>query len=659
MKKLFTLFFTTLFILSCVTVNAQSSRSITATSKVVNSITDRSASPGGNSTAALWDIQFSTTLVPINVVSVVYTGTEFWVSRYTTDTMYTLDNTGAVTSAFRVTGVGSSTNGIRGLTYDGTNIFATVGNNKVVYKIDPVTKTLVGSNTATALPFNLRGIAFDSTANGGAGGFWVSNFGTGFYQISRTGAILDSIGLASHALAGVYGVAYDPYTAGGPYIWAHDQDDGTRSVLNRVNIATGLVDLVMHDINPDFGSSAIAGSVSITWRYNPGTWTIMGIGQQAPSLLFAYELNDYVQAALDASADSIEFNPPYTIIPNFEVVPYSWTVKSTNNGSTIINDLQTSFRLTDSITDYFAPPASSDLNVATGASVYNTFGPFTPAMGFYYMQANANTGSQTDVVPTNDTLTVPFLSVGDSVYARDNSIATSALGIGDGIGGTLGQYFTLDQPAYITSATFYLTGPTAGDLTSVDLYSFFSGTPQNILATSPTYTFTAADTNGVEITLPFSGGPYLAMPGDYFLGVNEVAFNVTLGRTAFNYRPMTTFVTFTGQPWAPSEEFGFPVTYILRLNIDPNPVNIPENASSQFSIFPNPSNGMVYVSNAFSNSEYEINVFNNVGQLVYQRTGQTLINNVIDLTNHANGVYQVQIKSDSNTINSSIVISHN
>jgi hypothetical protein len=516
----------------------------------------------------------------------------------------------------------------------------------------------VGSNTATTVPFNLRSITFDSTANAGAGGFWVSNYNSGFYHISRTGTVLDSIGAAAHGISNVYGIAFDPYTSGGPYLWAHLLGaGGNEATLKRVQIPTG-ASTVSHDVNIDFGPGITAGSVSITWRYRPGTWTIMGVGQGAPDVFFGYELADYIPPSLDASADSLVFDPPYTIIPTFEVVPYSWQVKATNGGTTTITDLTTTFKLTDGVTDYYAPAATHDANVAPFSSVYNNFGPFIPATGLYFEQALVSTGSQTDVNANNDTAMVPLLSVEDSVYAREAGTSTGSLGIGDGIGGTLGQYFTLSQPADITTATFLLNAPTAGDFTSVDLYSF-SGTPQTILASSADYTFTTADTDGVVLHLPFIGGPISVPAGDYFLGVNEHAFNVTLARTAFNYRPNSTFVTFTGAPWAPSESFGFPVTYLLRLNVHPSTVNVNEvEESSKISVYPNPSNGKIFIRNNASANEYVINVFNSVGQVVYQQSYSNQMNAVVDLSKQANGVYSIQVKSSDEVVTQSVIITH-
>jgi hypothetical protein len=657
MKKLFTLL--TTFTLSILFAAAQQANTMVSQSKSYESVAQaaRHQGPGGNSTQALWDIQFSHNLdMAVTMVSCVYTGTEFWVGRFDCDTLYALDTMGNVTATFRVTGVGSSTVGVRGLTYDGTNVFATTGTNKTIYKIDPVARTLVSSTNANSVAFNFRSIAFDSTANAGAGGFWVSNFGSAFVLVSRTGAVLQTIPAGTHGLTGVYGICFDPYTSGGPYLWAFDQQGGTDAILKRVKTSTGLVSPIGHDVNADFGGGGISGNVSITWRYRPGTWTLMGVSQATPDLLFGYELNEL--PVLDAMPYTLTWDPPYTIIPALEVVPYNWTVQSANVGQNTITNLTTEFRLTDSIVDYFSPPAATDVNVATLNLTTNSFGPFTPSMGLYYMQANVNTGSQTDLIPTNDTMTVSFLNVSDSVYARENGVALSGLGIGDGTGGTLGQYFTLSQSAYITSATFLLTAPTDGDFTSVSLYSFVD-TPIAILATSDLYQFSGSDSDGVVLTLPFNTGPYLATPGDYFLGVNEFSNNVTLGRTAFNYRPLTGFITFTGQPWAPSEDFGFNVTYLLRMNIDPNTVGVKERLSSQFTIFPNPSTGKVHIHNDVKGEEYQISVFNNMGEMVMQKTVNGVANSSIDLGSHANGVYQVQVKSKLSTTNTSVVISHN
>src|SRR5690349_924224 len=144
MKKLFTLILS--FILLSAVAHAQRVPAIKSVHKDVQSVINHSRNNHpGNSQQALWDVQFSYNLTPANVVSCVYTGTEFWIGRYTTDTLYTMDTTGVITSTFVVTGVGTGTNGIRGMTYDGTFIYATVGTNKVIYNITPTTKTLVSS----------------------------------------------------------------------------------------------------------------------------------------------------------------------------------------------------------------------------------------------------------------------------------------------------------------------------------------------------------------------------------------------------------------------------------------------------------------------------------------------------------------------------------
>ena len=121
-----------------------------------------------------------------------WTGTEWWVSQWNKDSIYTLSPTGAVTSAFRISGVGTTTSGVRSITFDGTLLYL-ADNTTTIKCVDPATKTVVSTITAVTLPFNCRAITYDPTIAGGAGGFWVSNFNTPIVQIDRNGNLLSSI----------------------------------------------------------------------------------------------------------------------------------------------------------------------------------------------------------------------------------------------------------------------------------------------------------------------------------------------------------------------------------------------------------------------------------------------------------------------------------
>ncbi|MCX6290805.1 MAG: T9SS type A sorting domain-containing protein [Bacteroidetes bacterium] len=103
-------------------------------------------------------------------------------------------------------------------------------------------------------------------------------------------------------------------------------------------------------------------------------------------------------------------------------------------------------------------------------------------------------------------------------------------------------------------------------------------------------------------------------------------------------------------------------TSSLRLddiNIDFT-TGVKENAAvSAINIFPNPSNGKINITNGNKmEKEFVVNVYNSVGQNVFSKKYTDLISEQIDLTEQPNGIYSVQLKSEKNTINKSIVISN-
>jgi hypothetical protein len=195
------------------------------------------------------------------------------------------------------------------------------------------------------------------------------------------------------------------------------------------------------------------------------------------------------------------------------------------------------------------------------------------------------------------------LTVSDTVFARDNGVVNGALGIGDSIGGTLGQIYTFAQTDYITSCTFRTNRPTAGDSTRVVVYDFSNSAPVNIIGFSDYYVFTTADTGGAVLTLEvrdFAGNPLTVTQGTYFVGVEEYMENISLATSNFNWRPGIGYVTFTNQPWAPVENFGFRRTFVLRVNTgySLNSTNEPLTAAGTLQLYPNPAFDLIRVSAA-------------------------------------------------------------
>ncbi len=74
-----------------------------------------------------------------------------------------------------------------------------------------------------------------------------------------------------------------------------------------------------------------------------------------------------------------------------------------------------------------------------------------------------------------------------------------------------------------------------------------------------------------------------------------------------------------------------------------------ENASNnEFSIYPNPSNGLININfSTMSPDEVTIRVYNTIGQLVFY--SEKIFNNlqaIIDLHNQSHGIYFLEISSN-------------
>ena len=93
---------------------------------------------------------------------------------------------------------------------------------------------------------------------------------------------------------------------------------------------------------------------------------------------------------------------------------------------------------------------------------------------------------------------------------------------------------------------------------------------------------------------------------------------------------------------------------MLRMNFDASTAaSVTDVSKSVFSIYPNPSNGLVYIDLDVT-KEYDVFVYNALGQLVLE----TAINNNanIDLSSFDKGIYTVKLVNDSETYSQKFVI---
>jgi hypothetical protein len=249
---------------------------------------------------AIWDVRFNYNLQAatggLGNAGAVYIPSidRFWVSRWSTPAgrIYVLTKTGTVVDSFTTSGF----TGTRNMVYDPVNNEVVCGNaTNILYRVNPTTRATVGQIT---MPTNItaRFITYDPSAASGAGGFWVGNWNAGnlhFYQVNRSGA---QIGIINNtAITGVYGIAYDYWSQGGPYLWVWSQGAGAGTPQNiiQLSVATGQPTGVQKDVLTDVGvgqTQAVAGGLFISDQLIPGFVILGGVLQGSPDRLFGYEI---------------------------------------------------------------------------------------------------------------------------------------------------------------------------------------------------------------------------------------------------------------------------------------------------------------------------------------------------------------------------------
>jgi|GEM_PF-1021059 len=261
---------------------------------------------------ALWDIQLDVDPVAAfnpatGLAGVAWTGTEFWVTKWANNAMYTANASGAMTGTFTIPGV----TGARSITTDGTDMYIGTAATQI-YRVSKTTKTVISTIT-TSVP-NCRYVCYDPTLDGNNGGFWVGQYATAITAVSMSGTTLSSIAPGTHGLTGIYGLAYDPYSTGGPFLWAFDQGGNGADIvqLSMTGTPTGLV----HDATVDLqgGNAGIAGGLFICNNFVTGKNSMIGMCQGAS--LFSYELADPL--AIDAKMDAIT-TPKYVAAGNVNI----------------------------------------------------------------------------------------------------------------------------------------------------------------------------------------------------------------------------------------------------------------------------------------------------------------------------------------------------
>ncbi len=241
-------------------------------------------------TDAVWDVLFSFPTANGGEQGIESDGSFLYTSKWgaASNAYFNKYSTAGVKlDSFSITGV---TSGIRDLAWGGGFMWG--GKNATgIYKMDWTAHTLV--STVTAGIAAVRNLAYDPTANAGAGGLWAGGW-TDLNLLTLTGALVQTVTPAT-GLAGMYGTAYDGITPGGPYLWIFNQTGaaGTAQTMEQFKISTTSLTGVSHNISdvPGFDPAAgIAGGCASNIGIVAGKLVLIGNIQQTPCLVFGYEL---------------------------------------------------------------------------------------------------------------------------------------------------------------------------------------------------------------------------------------------------------------------------------------------------------------------------------------------------------------------------------
>lgn len=606
---------------------------------------------------ALWDIQFNFNLTTLTngglgMAGICHypAGNEFWVSRWSDDTIRRITEAGALTQTFTIPGL----SGVRAFTTDGAYIYASNATT-TIYRIDPVTRTLAPPHITA--PASARHCTYDPSANSNSGGFWIGNFNTDIIQISMTGATLQTIPAATHGLSGMYGSAYDDVSIGGPFLWVFAQMSPNNVQIIRLDLATGTQTGIAHDAMSDIGlaaglSSGLAGGLFISDGIVSGQKTIGGIIQGTPSnILFGYELNEPSTTAIDASIDLLRSTKGYTQIPEVQAQLDSFSLELSSFGGQTIDTVYIDYTIRKGATVVWT---NTQLNTNINSTTNLLTASYLPnsGKGVYTLEAIARTGSlQPDTNPANDTAYFSF-ELTDSTFSRDDMIHDG--GTGYAVSTIDWAYavtrYNLVQADTVTGIHISIATPVDGDTTYAVVVNSTAGlpAPDSVLVLGEPVII---QTGVQDYWLRIPGGYPLAA-GEYYFGAYEMA-NSTINLKQSNnyYTPgVNYFYTGGSATWTASgiqtARFIHPCFSNSGLPSGLNPIA----NSLSLRIFPNPTTDQLFIHFEDANmGKVEMDIINNIGQVVRSRQANPkaeLMAN-FDLADLPTGIYYLRIRTEA------------
>jgi hypothetical protein len=281
-------------------------------------------------------------------------------------------------------------------------------------------------------------------------------------------------------------------------------------------------------------------------------------------------------------------------------------------------------------------------------------GPDEFVLGNYDIDFELSIDGQTDAVTTNNSFSTYF-EITDYEYARDGGNLDGVCGPGIWLdGGNDGDMFAVDytffESSTLDSVQAYVTSTSAAGTSLIcHVFSFDVGSETWVeIAASPLSIVEEADL-GTWKTFTFADPVNYDVPAGESLDL-KIAFSFYYngGEDLWIGEDNTIPSSVWGTNWKFVADDGwttitnyYDAVPMIRAFILPTLLNTPQNfVDSDINMYPNPSTGIVTISNVEEGSTIEI--INLMGQVVKVVESANTISN-IDLSNEANGTYIVRV----------------
>ncbi len=637
---------------------------------------------------------------------------ELWMSSSHNDSIMRFSTPGGqYLGAVRATGLiapaTNTTRFFRGLTVKDRYFIWGANNTDTIRKIDPTTAQEVQRIVVPKWIGNISYITFDST-RGGA--FWISGLDSKIRRIDSTfTTVTDSIIVdGSFNSGGFTGIVADALSPGGPYIWllaARHPETIQFGIQNsfvtmiQVSVATKMRTGVQKTIVDDFSfilnnnqsgrgmtMAQIPGFAKPLMIISTGKFTSASSQLAVTDLsgvTAAYEMSTVLTP--EASIDSVAVTPNYSMLPQQFVRPLSVRTKVRNVVSNVTTAgnvrIVTRGPAGDTINNQLLPFST---NAATAAfiSAPNTITNLKKGVN----SIKATSIVANDPVAKNDTLSAYF-AISDSTIARDYVDfydiralerfiygGSSSLYHTLGNGATtliperpeIGQGYKLDWPVTITSVTVRIRPFASGDTTRAKIYTIDANGKPIYAGQSDRYQITAQDSATDRMVLQLAAPVTIPAGQEFMVSVTEGFNGPNVWGTPMGYEKGKTFVhslrLYGG--WANTDTLPqftqerFNRALAIRPNIRLR-TDIGETTNvGKLTLSPNPTSGFINLEVDMVKAEdLVVRVTNISGQTVLTQKFEAAksINQSLDLSPYANGIYIVSLTTAKGTLTRKVV----